>query len=183
MLVSKKQYTAEEFEAIAALSENVDRRLELVDGEIIEVVSNAYASKIAALILGALVFYLKGNPIGHVTGADGGYRVGNDDYIPDVGYISKARLPDYPHDVAYLPLAPDLAVEVVSPSDSLKKVMDKVANYLAAQVVVWVVYPADQEIKVYAPGKQVKTRGVDDVLEGGDVLPGFTLAVRDIFEG
>ncbi|MCC7206344.1 MAG: Uma2 family endonuclease, partial [Anaerolineae bacterium] len=121
---AKRLYTAEAFEALALSPDNAERRLELIGGEVVDVVSNVYASRLAARILGALVAYLDRNPLGDVTGADGGYCVGDDRYIPDVGYMAKARQPDPPLEAAYNPLPPDLAVEVLSPTDSLPLVMD-----------------------------------------------------------
>jgi Uma2 family endonuclease len=172
--------SVEEFEKIAALPENAHKRLEFIGGEIVEVVSNSDASEIAANLLAEIQVFVKAHHLGRVTGADGGYRVSGEDYIPDVGFISKSRQPQRPH-VTWNPLAPDLAVEVVSPADRAKDIADKVANYLLAGTLLWYVYPDEQQVKVYAPGQPVKTLGLNDVLDGGQVLPGFTLAVKDIF--
>src|SRR5215813_15509320 len=89
--------SVEEFEKIAALPENQDKRLEYIGGEIVEVVSNSDSSEIALRIGAEIRLYLKTNDLGRVTGADGGYRVSGEDYIPDVGFISKARQPTRPH--------------------------------------------------------------------------------------
>jgi Uma2 family endonuclease len=172
--------SVEEFERIAALPENAHKRLEFIGGEIVEVVSNSDASEIAANFLAEIQVFVKAHNLGRVTGADGGYRVSGEDYIPDVGFISKSRQPQRPH-VTWNPLAPDLAVEVVSPTDRPQHIADKVANYLLAGTLLWYVYPDEQQLKVYAPGQPVKTLGINDVLDGGQVLPGFTLTVKDIF--
>lgn len=178
---AKRLYTAEAFEALALSPANTGRRLELIGGELVDVVSNVHASRLAARILGALVAYLENNPIGDVTGADGGYCVGDDRYIPDVGYIARSRQPDPPLGAAYNPLPPDLAVEVLSPTDSLTAVMDKVVNYLAAGTLVWLVFPEGQEIKVYVPGQPVKSLSSVDTLSGGSLLPGFSLELKKLF--
>jgi Uma2 family endonuclease len=172
--------TVEEFDKIAALAENADKRLEFIAGEVIEVVTNNYASEIAARILTEIGVYVKGRQLGRVTGADGGYRVSGERYIPDVAFISKARQPEPSHE-AYNARAPDLAVEVISPSDTPVNITDKVANYLAAGTVVWVVYPDKQQAKVYEPGLPVKTVTIDGALEGGNVLPGFSLPLKEVF--
>jgi Uma2 family endonuclease len=176
----KTKMTAEEFEQFIMLPENVDRNFELIGGEIYEVVSNNYSSQVA----GRLTVYVGGfiiqYDLGHFTVADGGYKVSGEDYMPDFAFISKARQPKPSHDT-YNPLAPDLAIEVLSPTDSEKKLTNKVANYLAAGTVVWAVYPNDKEVSIYTPNQPVKTFGINDTLEGGSVLPGFKLAVRDIF--
>ncbi|SRR5581483_640910 len=172
--------SVEEFERIAALPENAHKRLEFIGGEIVEVVSNSDASEIAANLLAAIQVFVKAHNLGRVTGADGGYRVSGEDYIPDVGFISKSRQPQRPH-VTWNPLAPDLAVEVVSPTDRPQHIADKAVNYVLAGTLLWYVYPDERQVKVYAPGQPVKTLSINDVLDGGQVLPGFTLAVKDIF--
>ncbi|HLY24733.1 MAG TPA: Uma2 family endonuclease [Aggregatilineales bacterium] len=172
--------SVEEFEKIAALPENADRALEYIGGEIVEVVSNSLSSQIGINIGAEIRFYLKANDIGYLTGEQGGYRVSGEDYMPDVGFISKARHPKRPRET-WVPIAPDLAVEVVSPTDRPKDIGDKIANYLAAGTVAWYFYPEAQEVKVYQPGKPVKTLTINDTLDGGKVLPGFKVALKDIF--
>ncbi len=76
------------------LLEDFDRLLEYVGGRVVEVVLNNLSSKIAGVILGELYSFLKGKALGYLTGADGGYRVGGERYIPDVAFISKARQPE-----------------------------------------------------------------------------------------
>ncbi|HLY27981.1 MAG TPA: Uma2 family endonuclease [Aggregatilineales bacterium] len=174
------QVSVEEFEKIAALPENAYKRLEYIGGAIVEVVSNSDSSEIAMRLGAEIRLYLKTNDLGRLTGADGGYRVSGEDYIPDVGFISKARQPKRPH-VAWNPLAPDLAVEVVSPTDEATEIADKVANYTLAGTLLWFFFPSKQQVKVYAPGKPVKTLGINDTLDGGKILPGFKVALKDIF--
>src|SRR5688572_27367561 len=135
----------EEFEKIAALPENADRHLEYIGGEIVEVVSNNLSSRIALRIGGKISNFVEAQNLGYVTGADGGYKVSGEDYIPDVGFLSKARHPKPPVD-SWVPLAPDLAVEVVSPTDRAQNISVKLANYLAAGTVVWYFYPQDKEV-------------------------------------
>jgi Uma2 family endonuclease len=173
--------TVAEFDRLAQLPENADKRLEFIGGEVVEVVTNNYASKIAARILSRISIYVEEKDLGDVTGADGGYRVSGERYIPDAAYISRKRQPTPSHET-YNPNSPDLAVEVVSPTDQPKDITDKVANYLAANCVVWVVYPEKQQTKVYEPGQSVKTVGIDGTLDGGVILPGFKLTLKDIFK-
>lgn len=172
--------TVEEFEAIADLPENRDKRLEFVGGEIVEVVSNNYASLIGARFLIEIGIHVKAHKLGYVTGADGGNKVSGERYMADVGFISIARQPQ-PSRESWNSNAPDLAVEVVSPTDRPKDITDKVANYVAAGTVVWLVYPDEKQVKVYEPGQPVKTFTVKDEMDGGRVLPGFKLSLKDIF--
>jgi Uma2 family endonuclease len=179
MAVQTRRATAEEFDRFVQLPENADRLFEYVGGEIIEVVSNNYSSEIAMLIGAAILAFAREKRPGRVTGADGGYMVSGERYIPDVAFISKEKQPEPSHE-AYNPTPPDLAVEVLSPSNDLSDIRIKLVNYLNAGTVVWIVDPEKKQVEVYAPG-QAKKLGLDGTLDGGDVLPGFTLPVKEIF--
>jgi len=180
MAAGTRLYTAEEFDSLAGLPENIERRLQLIGGEIVEVVSNNYASEVAARISYWLTHYLMQHPIGRITGADGGYQVSGERYIPDVAFISKARQPE-PSFAAYNPQPPDLAVEVLSPTNDQALMRIKVTNYVVAGTTVWVVDPETKMVEIHAPGHPVKRLGIGGMIEGRDVLPGFSVAVRDIF--
>lgn len=181
MAVTTQPMTVEDFERMALEPENADRRLELVGGEIGEVVSNSYSSLVASKISFLIQLHLmQKNLEGYVTGADGGYQIDDERYIPDVAFVSKARQPEPSHET-YNTLAPDLAVEVLSPSDQPDVMRLKLANYLAAGVVVWVVNPEAKAVEVYAPGKRAYRVSADGVLEGGEALPGLALPVKDVF--
>jgi Uma2 family endonuclease len=180
MVAGTQQITVEQFDHLVTGPDYADRRLEYIGGRIVEMVSNNYSSAVAALILAHLVLFVQRHRLGYVTGADGGYRVGGERYIPDVAFISKARQP-VPSREAYNPNAPDLAVEVLSPTDDPGDLRLKVTNYLAAGTTVWVVDPEGQRVEVHAPGQPATRTGPDGTLDGGELLPGFTLAVRDMF--
>ena len=180
MAVGTQRITTEEFERFIALPDNVDKRFELIGGEIVEVVSNSYSSESAANILILLGGFVKTHKLGRVTGADGGYIVSGGQYMPDVAFISFDRQPE-PSRESYNSNPPDLAVEVLSPTDDPNKFRVKLTNYLAAGVVVWVVDPERQMVEIHQSGLPVQIVDQDEALDGGDVLPGFTLAVSDIF--
>jgi len=173
--------TLEAFEAIVSLPENADKRFEWVGGEIVEVPSNTIVSEIAIQIAFLIKLFLHQNHLkGHVTGEAGGYQIGDERYAPDVAYVSPLRQEKMSPE-PYNPNPPDLAVEVVSPHDRERHLSVKVANYLAAGVVVWVVYPDEKLVQVYAPGAAVKILYEKDTLEGGAVLPGFSVVVGEFF--
>lgn len=152
---------------------------EYVAGEVVAVVSNNYCSQIAMLIGAFITLFVKQNNLGQVTGADGGYMVQGERYIPDVGFIGKDKQPKPCHD-AYNPQPPDLAVEVVSPTDTEKRLLVKTSNYLASGTTVWIVYPDEKVVHVHRPGQAVTTVKQDDTLTS-EALPGFSLTVADIF--
>lgn len=180
MAINIERYTIEQFEAFVNLPENEDRIFEFIGGEIFEVPSNPYSSFIGAIILTALMNFVMPRKLGYVTGEMGGYKVHGERYAPDVAFISKEKQAQLVRE-GYNPNPPDLAVEVVSPTDRERKLTVKVGNYLAAGTIVWVVYPETEEVEVYTPNQKVKVIGKDGVLKGGGVLEGFNLAVTDIF--
>ncbi len=181
MAVDKQLYTLDEYHAFMDRPENRDRIFELIDGVLIEKMPSFTPSQIAMEIVFFFKLYLHEHPIGYITGPDGGYLINDEDVlIPDVGYIAKVRLPETPDREALVP--PDLAVEVKSPTDRKRALRRKAERYLAAGTkVVWLVYPDEQIVEVYVGDEDVKTVGMNGTLDGGDVLPGFTLAVKDIF--
>ncbi len=184
MALAKQLVTTEEFDTFIEQPDLGDRIFELIAGEIVEVPSNPFASAIAGTILFFIKLFIRENNIaGHVTGADGGYRVAGERYAPDVAYISRSRQSELAR-TGYNPNPPESAVEVISNEDNATELRDlrrKITNYLAAQTIVWVVYPVSQFVEIHAPGKPVKIINNDGVIEGGDVLPGFKLALQEIF--
>ena len=102
--------------------------------------------------------------------------------VPDVAFVSKPRLPANFDDGGYLHVAPDLVVEVVSPSDRSLDVLTKVAMWLEFGTrVVWVVEPAGETVTVYAADAAPMTLTRDDILTAATVLPHFSIPVADIF--
>jgi Uma2 family endonuclease len=179
------QWTAEAFDAWAERPENADKILELIAGEMVEVPSNPYASKIAMRILHLIALFLDQHDLGHLTGEAGGYVIAGDRYAPDVAFIRYERAPELAH-TGYHPVAPDLAVEVDYPStpQSQRDLRRKIGSYLAAGTLLWIVDPQARVVEVYAPGEPTRTvdsTGTLDTLRGVEVLPGFRLAVKAIF--
>ena len=181
MVLEKKRLSVEEFDKFVNLPENADKLFEFIGGEIFEVPSNPYSSRVASRINRYLDSFVEENDLGNVTGEQGGYMVSGERYAPDVAFISWESQSELPAR-GYNPNPPDLAVEVVSPSDDTDPPLSiKIGNYLAAGTIVWVVYPDKKEVTVYVPGEPVKVLKEDDMLDGGVVLPGFQIVVKDFF--
>jgi Uma2 family endonuclease len=129
--------------------------------------------------------YIIPRDLGYVTGPDGGFTLDeNNARQPDVAFISKERHPIL--DGVEFPVAPDLAVEVISPSESSNEVLKKVQAYISAGTrLVWTAYADEEMVYVWRPAPDgslnVQAVGINGTLDGGDVLPGFTLKVRDVF--
>ncbi len=162
---------------------------ELIDGAIIEMPpASAGPSTIAARLNYYLTAYLIANDEpGFLTSADGGFELDAQTVlVPDVGYISKQRQPELPE--RFFPQAPNLAIEVVSPTDRVKKVQQKALRYLQAGTqAVWIVYPAEKAVDVCHlaedGGLHIREVGIAATLDGEGVLPGFSLPVTSIFPG
>lgn len=184
MATAQKLYSAEEFWQMAAEQPD-DWRYELLAGEIVEMAPSSPENSWIALEIGFhLKLYVREHNAGYVMGADGGYTLSPGDVcIPDVSFVARSRFERLPK-VIHGP--PDLAVEVISPGETARKVHDKTALYLrAGAAMVWNVYPETRTVEVWtAAGQQamiVRTLGEEDLLDGAELLPGFTLAVKSIF--
>lgn len=102
---------------------------------------------------------------------------------PDVAFLSAERQRTIENELHYIPGAPDLAIEVLSPNDRMKEVLGKVSDYLAAGCrVVWVADPIREEVQVFRSPFTPRVLAGDDVLGGEDVLPGFSVRIAEIFE-
>lgn len=173
-----------DFEALVLLPENRDKRLDFIDGIVLDVTSNQKSSYIGMLIATLLNMVVLETDLGDVTGADGGYMVAGARLSPDVGFILRTRQQDLP-DVTYNPLAPDFAVEVISPSDLEKpteRIDPRLNKYLQAKIpLLWFVFPNRKQVEVYAYGEYICTAGLGDVLDGSDVIAEWQLPVKTIF--
>lgn len=183
--IQKKALSYADYQRFCEMPENRDRLFEFIDGEIIEKMPSFEPSELATEIIYYLKHYLKQNPIGRLTAPDGSYIMSDDDdpdvFIPDVGYISNERLGKIPE--REVPVPPDLAVEIKSPTDRLRAIRRKAEKYLFYGTrMVWVIFPETKTVEVYdIESEDVQILGIEDILSGGNVLPGFTLAVKDIF--
>jgi Uma2 family endonuclease len=135
---------------------------------------------------GLLFQFVIPRKLGRLTGAETCYRLDvNPDgkdlvRCPDVGFVVMDRAPE-PFDEDYIPFAPDLAVEVLSPGNDPAEMHDKALEYLRFGTrLVWLIDPTSRAVMVYTP-TSTHLLSADDTLDGGDVLPGFGVVVREIF--
>jgi Uma2 family endonuclease len=178
----QQKVTAEEFEAFIALPENSDRLFELAYGEIVEKMPTEEHGYLAAIFIAKIFNYPEVNPIGRVV-VEARHRMPDDDqnsYLPDVAFTSSERTGKLITEGA-VPQMPDLVIEIKSPNDVELKMRKKALYYLEnGTQMVWLVFPRKQEIEVHE-AEGIKTLTIDDTLDGGSVLPGFTLALKSIF--
>jgi Uma2 family endonuclease len=157
---------------------------ELIDGEPVELMPSAGRSGwISALIVSHLMNHVRANQLGWVFSSETGFVLFDDRQTvraADAAVVLRDRLAGPPD--SFVPLAPDLAVEVLSPSDCMADAMSKVTMYLQAGVrLVWLVDPAERTVTIYRPDGGLKMLGESDTLDGSHVLPGFSLPVVEIF--
>ena len=158
---------------------------ELVNGELTTMSPAGLLQGIIAGRISRLIGnFVEEQKLGVVLVSEAGFKLqSNPDKVraPDVAFIAKERLPQDLE--GYGELAPDLAVEVISPNEYAVDVQEKLMQYLQAGVrQVWLVYPKTRVISIYRSMKEIVTVTAGDHLEGGDVLPGFTCAVNEIFK-
>jgi Uma2 family endonuclease len=132
-----------------------------------------------------LAQHVKANGLGVVVNSDTGFVIAtNPDTVraPDVGFVGQDRLPSGGLPAKYWRGAPDLAVEVVSPSDTVFGVDEKVEEWLnAGTSLVWVVNPRQRTVTVHRPGVTPVILTTSDSLDGLQVVPRFSMPVKDIF--
>lgn len=157
-------------------------KYELVDGEIRMSPGGARHSQVGVKLAARLLAFTTDRRLGFVFGSDIGYRLpGGNVRSPDASFVRAGRFPDerVPDDFANM--APDLAVEVVSPGDRPRHLLDKVGEYLEAGTrLVWVIEPAKAKAVAYRSLSEVRELGPDQALDGEDVLPGFSCPLREI---
>ena len=187
MVIETRTYTIEDLWQLSHSSEYSEKRLELSEGELIEMSpAGGKHGWIAQRFTVRIGSFVDEHDAGYVTAAETGYILyrnpGGRDTVraPDVGYIRKDRLPEGMPD-KYIPQVPDLAVEIVSPTDEAVEIEGKLNDYLKYGVKMIVLcYPKHQTVHVFSTGNhQILRPG--DTLDTGEVLPGFTITVNDIF--
>jgi len=163
---------------------------EIVEGVLIKMPGSGIdASRVAARLLSALLVFAEAHGLGDVLGADATYDLTHPGdptatvLVPDVSFVASGRLPT--RNPGYGMLAPDIAVEVVSPSQYRPEMTEKAKLYIECSVrLVWIVWSNRQEVDVWrpvSPAAPVATLNVSDALDGFDALPGFTLPVSKLF--
>ena len=175
--------TATEADMLACL--DVEKRLyELVDGVLVEKPVGLYESVIASILIKLLGLYLDEHDLGQVAGEAGTMRLAPGlVLIPDVSFISWERLPGRKLPKQPIPdLAPDLAIEVLSTSNTDAEMRRKVREYFGAGVrIAWLIDPVKRTARVYTDPLSFTEVASDSELEGGEVLPGFRVSLAELF--
>jgi Uma2 family endonuclease len=161
-----------------------DKRLcELIDGTLVEKSVGYWESRIATNLIIRLGAYVEATAAGAVTGGDATLRMMSSGRIrlPDVSFISTGRLPTTPKPVPVV--SPDLAVEVLSEDNTTAEMNQKLREYFESGTrLAWIVDPKPRTVAVYhSPGDPTRVLSESDSLDGERVVPGFSMAVADLF--
>lgn len=159
-------------------------KYEVVDGELVRTSPAGWLhDAIVARLIVALGSDVQARRLGTVIGSNAMFVLpGGNKRSPDVSFVAAGRL-DSETNRPFPELAPDLAVEVVSPSDRQRQILDKVGEYLQAGVrLVWVIEPEKRQATAYRGLTDVRLISENGSLDGEDVLPGFSCRLRDILD-
>jgi Uma2 family endonuclease len=162
-------------------------RYALIRGELIQMAPAGGIHGEYGMNIGSLLWtHARQTGAGKVYNADTGYLLARDPdelVSPDVAFVRADRLPPEQERERFMPLAPDLAVEIVSPSDRSSDVDAKVIEYLGAGTqLVLVVQPRSRTVTAYTPDRNARVYTEADTISMRDVVPDFELAVADIFQ-
>ena len=175
--------TAEDLAELSADGEH----FELIQGVLQEMPPNGFDhGDVSATVAYVIERFVRDHALGRVVGAETGFLLARSPdtvLAPDAAFVSTSRLPTPGDRRGFAAVAPDLVVEVVSPSDRAGAIADKALRWLEAGTrLVWVVYPERRLIAAHHPDGTVHLRKADDIVDGEEVLPGFRVLVSELFE-
>ena len=171
-------------EDLDRLESETDRQYELVNGIPKEKGPESMEhSYIAANLTGEIRAFVKLHKLGIALESSATYRMsGGNNRKPDVSFVAKDRLPEKRLTTKPFDGAPDLAVEVISPTDIWWEILEKLNQYFSSGCrLVWLISPPDQTVLVYRADRRSHFLQVGDSLDGEEVIPGFTMPVAELF--
>jgi Uma2 family endonuclease len=169
------------------LPTGMGKRYELITGELRVMSPSGWRhGKIVSRLNAKLASFVEKLDLGIVFGAETGFLLAsNPDTVraPDVSFVSKQNVPKEEPQESFWPGAPDLSVEVLSPSDRTGEVDEKIEAWLTAGcAAVWVVDPKLRTVAIYRPDQNAEVRSAGQALTGEPILPGFSYAVDELFK-
>lgn len=182
LMKTTRLITAEEL----AQMPSEEERTELVRGEVIRMAPAGHIhGELAGNLFALLWNFVKQHQLGKVYAAETGFilsRSPDTVRAPDAAFVRADRAARQENRPGFFEGAPDLAVEVMSPGDTVEEVEEKILDYLEAGTrLIWITNPRTRTITVYRSLTDIHVLTTNDTLDGGNVLPGFTVSVKDIF--
>lgn len=180
-------------EQYAALPDEPGWRTELTDGKVIKMptVLDHRHGWILTNLLNRLLPYVLGQHLGKLTYQQEGYNIsapgteGETGWAPDLAFVANEHVPlvlEAMRQHKYPPLGPDLVVEVISPSQTRKDVDEKTQRWLGAGTrLLWAIWPESETVEVWQPDEPMRVLTTLDLLEGLEVVPGFSMPVAELF--
>lgn len=156
-------------------------KLELVDGEVVAVTTSIGHGYIAVTLIGMLLAAGL-RKLGGIFESGTGFRMANGNIrLPDVSFMRRERLSRFAWDTFGVG-APDLCVEIISPSERPGAISQKIGEYFESGAEqVWLLWPETECVTVYESLQKVRTYGPREELDGGNLLPGFRTRVHELF--
>ena len=181
MRIETPLLTIEEFDELP----DDGTQMELVRGHVVREPPAGFDHSAIGIDLAAILrLFVKERGLGKVVGADAGFVLFDEPptvRAPDVAFVVQNRLAFDPD--RFAPLAPDLAVEIVSPSNTLSEIHAKVTDYLEFGTrLVWVVEPRTRSVTIYRSREEIRLLAGDEEIDGEDVLPGFRTSLPEFFD-
>jgi Uma2 family endonuclease len=168
--------------AQAEIAYDTDKDYEVVDGIMEEKMAGGKHGRTIMRLGARLQMHVEARNLGDIYSPDTTFQIGQNERLPDLAFVSAERVPEDGVPDGKWEIAPDLAVEVISPNDSWDKVNSKVAAYFAAGVhEVWLVSLGQRTISIYSSPTQVRILKEDDELTSEELLPGFRCRASEIF--
>lgn len=179
-MVATKLMTIEELEALP----EDGRKHELLWGELLSVAPNFRHGTIVWKMMNRIGPFVENNALG-VFLPEGSFMFSRDPallLLPDIAFVSSERVPPDEEQDGYITVIPNLVVEVISPSETARTIHEKVMAYLDVGVsLVVIVHPHRRDVTLWSPDRTARVLSEGDDLSFGDVLPGFSVPVADIF--
>jgi Uma2 family endonuclease len=177
-----REETAEMASTIS-LDLHPDKEYEIVAGRPEEkIMGGARHGGVGARLIARLVYHVEAHQLGGIYGPDTTFQIGENQRIPDVAFVAATRFPVDGEPEGMWPIAPDLAVEIISPYDLYEKVISKVEEYLASGVrQIWLISSEHKTITIYSSPTQTTILTETDDLVSEELLPGFRCRIADLF--
>ncbi len=182
-LLVKEKLTGDD---LLRMGEDATTGYELIEGELVKMPPTNFDHGVYLATVGMeLNLWNRTQKLGGVAGGEVGFYTRGNPYTvraADLVYISHKRLKGLPSTEGYLDVAPDLVVEIISPGNTAEEIEVKTQEWFDFGVrMVWLVYPKTKRVHVYTTPDRSILLSADDLLEGGDVLPGFSVKVSTFF--
>jgi Uma2 family endonuclease len=171
-------------DASTAVTLDPEKSYEIVDGQAEEKeMAGARHGRVVMRLGARLEMHAEQHQLGGIYGPDTTFQIGRNERLPDLAFVSAARMPEDGEPEGLWPIAPDLAIEVISPNDLWEKVQSKVQEYFAAGVrQVWLVSWQQRTVSIYDSPTHVTILTEEDTLTSVALLPDFSCRVSDIFQ-